>query len=261
MDLNLPDVAPSTWKSAPRRAGVNTEAWAARELYCVACNADRIDAHRVNQKVEDFHCPDCDARYQLKAQRGRYGRSASNSDYAAKLAAIRAGRAPNYTFLSYEAAKQAVTDLFVIPRHFMVESAVRPRAALLPPHPRAGWVGSTILLGDLPPDARVPIVVDSRPLAPREVRKAFARFAFLDAKPAEARGWMTDVLACVRRIGKPTFTLDEVYAFEDELAAKHPANRNVRAKIRQQLQVLREEGLVEFSSRGNYRLMSKANPN
>jgi hypothetical protein len=34
----------------------------------------------------------------------------------------------------------------------------------------------------------------------------------------------------------------------------HPGNQNVRPKIRQQLQYLRNRGFVDFVSRGNYRL-------
>ena len=37
--------------------------------------------------------------------------------------------------------------------------------------------------------------------------------------------------------------------------ALHPDNRHVRDKIRQQLQVLRDLGLVEFLGRGRYRCM------
>ena len=52
-----------------------------------------------------------------------------------------------------------------------------------------------------------------------------------------------------------TFTLDEVYAYEDELAHLHPGNRHVREKIRQQLQVLRDDlGLIKFLTPGHYRL-------
>jgi type II restriction enzyme len=46
-----------------------------------------------------------------------------------------------------------------------------------------------------------------------------------------------DILNCVNRIEAREFTLSEVYAFEDALSIAHPANNNVRAKIRQQLQV------------------------
>jgi len=50
------------------------------------------------------------------------------------------------------------------------------------------------------------------------------------------------------------FELVDVYAFEDRLSALYPENRHVRAKIRQQLQVLRDEGYVEFLGGGEYRL-------
>lgn len=66
------------------------------------------------------------------------------------------------------------------------------------------------------------------------------------------RGWVADVLGCVERLYS-SFTLENVYSFEKELAAKHPKNRFVRAKIRQQLQVLRDLGLLEFVSPRVYR--------
>jgi type II restriction enzyme len=34
---------------------------------------------------------------------------------------------------------------------------------------------------------------------------------------------------------------------------KHINNNNVEAKIRQQLQLLRDKGFIEFAERGNYR--------
>jgi type II restriction enzyme len=59
---------------------------------------------------------------------------------------------------------------------------------------------------------------------------------------------------CVEKIKNKEFSLDEVYAFEEVLKAKHPANNNVRAKIRQQLQYLRDKGVIEFLGRGRYRM-------
>jgi type II restriction enzyme len=51
------------------------------------------------------------------------------------------------------------------------------------------------------------------------------------------------------------FTLAGVYAHPAALAKLHPNNRHVRDKIRQQLQVLRDLGLLEFLGDGNYRLI------
>ena len=60
-------------------------------------------------------------------------------------------------------------------------------------------------------------------------------------------------MKAVKAIGRPEFTLDEVYAHEAALAALYPGNNNVRPKIRQQLQVLRDRGWLAFSGRGTYR--------
>jgi type II restriction enzyme len=39
--------------------------------------------------------------------------------------------------------------------------------------------------------------------------------------------------------------------------AKHPSNNNVKAKIRQQLQFLRDKGVLDFVGRGQYRMKLK----
>jgi type II restriction enzyme len=74
--------------------------------------------------------------------------------------------------------------------------------------------------------------------------------------PPSVRGWTLDVLAAVRRLAKPRFSLQELYELEPYLQGIHPHNRNVRPKIRQQLQVLRDLGLIKFTSPGNYAIRS-----
>ena len=68
----------------------------------------------------------------------------------------------------------------------------------------------------------------------------------------ESRGWAADVLQCVRRLGDRQFSLAEVYDFESELTRLHPGNRNIRPKIRQKLQVLRDKGIIRFLGNGLY---------
>lgn len=43
--------------------------------------------------------------------------------------------------------------------------------------------------------------------------------------------------------------------FEARLESLHPENRNVQAKIRQQLQVLRDNNILEFAGRGYYQIL------
>jgi len=65
--------------------------------------------------------------------------------------------------------------------------------------------------------------------------------------------WKKDVFKCLLEPDKDNFTLEEVYSCESRLSQLHPNNRNVRAKIRQQLQYLRDTGLVEFIRPGMYK--------
>jgi len=87
------------------------------------------------------------------------------------------------------------------------------------------------------------------------VRDAYRRLRPLEDLRAETRGWTLDVLQVVESLRKKEFALGDVYAHEDALSELHPDNRHVRDKIRQQLQVLRDLGRLEFLGRGRYRLM------
>lgn len=53
--------------------------------------------------------------------------------------------------------------------------------------------------------------------------------------------WINDIRAAIVNLPEQ-FKTCELYQFEVELAAKHPENHNVRAKIRQQVQKLRDAG-------------------
>ena len=77
-----------------------------------------------------------------------------------------------------------------------------------------------------------------------------------------AGGWtqwtddLVDVLIAMNLIEGSSFTLQQVYKFENLLEKLHPTNRHIKAKIRQQLQILRDFGVVEFEKvRGNYTLV------
>ena len=53
-------------------------------------------------------------------------------------------------------------------------------------------------------------------------------------------------------LGKKEFTLADIYNFTTILKEKHPDNNNIEAKIRQQLQVLRDKGYLKFEGKGKY---------
>lgn len=95
MDLSLDPAVAEGYSSKAQRSRVITEAWAAEQLYCLNCEVEHLEAQRSNKRVEDFLCPTCDRRIQLKASRGGHGRKISNSAYEPKLEAIRGNRAPD----------------------------------------------------------------------------------------------------------------------------------------------------------------------
>ncbi len=70
-------------------------------------------------------------------------------------------------------------------------------------------------------------------------------------------GWRLDVFKTVSNISENVFKLENVYIYKDELQKLHPDNRNIEAKIRQQLQELRDLGLIEFLMPGVYRKLWK----
>lgn len=78
---------------------------------------------------------------------------------------------------------------------------------------------------------------------------------FLRKSKGDLRGWLLDILKCVELLDKKEFSLDEIYTFEAFLKMKHPENNNIHAKIRQQLQILRDNGYIKFLSRGQYKLL------
>jgi hypothetical protein len=88
------------------------------------------------------------------------------------------------------------------------------------------------------------------------VLQEWQKTLFLRTECLEARGWLLDVMKCVESLGERDFTLDDVYAFERHLRDLYPGNQNVKSKIRQQLQFLRDRGFIDFVSRGSYRLRS-----
>jgi len=70
-------------------------------------------------------------------------------------------------------------------------------------------------------------------------------------------GWRLEVFTCVNTIPKQTFTLNEINKFANHLKKIYPDNQHITDKIRQQLQELRDLGLIEFLGSGKYKKLWK----
>ena len=102
--------------------------------------------------------------------------------------------------------------------------------------------------------SRIPIIAGSSPTEPAQVRARYDQLKPIREIKTAQRGWTLDVLNIVRRLGQAEFKNEDVYAFDRELEKLHPDNRHVRDKIRQQLQVLRDAGLLLHLGSGVWRL-------
>ena len=81
----------------------------------------------------------------------------------------------------------------------------------------------------------------------------------VDMAEASVTNWTHDVVDVLRTIGLEVgdeFNLQDVYRSIPLLKKLHPQNNHIEAKLRQQLQVLKDLGVVEFiNHNGEYRLL------
>lgn len=254
MDLVLDKSLAARYHSAAQRARVMTEGWFSSQMYCPRCGANYKVAHLPNNSpVADFVCPNCGSEYELKSKSGKWSHQINNGAYGTLVQRITSNTNPDWFFLSYSLEMLSVQQLVMIPRHFFTPSIVMRRKPLASTARRAGWVGSTISLDDVPLQGRIQIVRDGVEVDPLAVQSDLKKADALAVGKLDARGWLLDVLQCVNAIDDKEFVLADVYAYEELLSKKHPDNNNVRPKIRQQLQMLRDRGVIEFLGHGRYR--------
>ncbi|MGD9966717.1 MAG: DpnI domain-containing protein [Hyphomonadaceae bacterium] len=230
-----------------------SEGWVSRQLYCLNCGAERLERLPNNTPVGDFVCQSCSEQYELKSKAGRLAKSVPDGAYQTMLQRLNSQENPSLILLGYDRDRRRVSNLAVIPKHFFIPSLIQKRKPLADTARRAGWIGCNILVDRVPEAGRVIVVKDGVTLPREQVLETWRRTCFLRDERASARGWLIEVLKCVEDIGRAEFGLADVYAFESRLRILYPGNSHVREKMRQQLQVLRDAGFIEFLGRGRYR--------
>lgn len=175
-----------------------------------------------------------------------------NGAYETMIAKIRLKKNPNIFFLNYS-ENYSVKNFFVVPKHFFVPNLIQRRKPLGPSARRAGWVGCNICIGNLPPAARIFLIKDKAILNRNDITNQWKRNSFLENCKIENRTWLLEIISILERIPNIIFTLSEIYNFEDELKKKFPENHFIKEKMRQQLQVLRDKGVIDFLGKGIYK--------
>lgn len=232
---------------------VLSEAWVQENSYCPLCGNEPLKDFANNQPVADFYCQSCQEQYELKSKQAKFSKIIMDGAYDTMIERINGDDNPNFFFLTYS-KQYEVNNFLIIPKHFFTPEIIIKRKPLSSTARRAGWVGCNIDLSKVPESGKVFLVENQQIVQREKVIAGFNKTLFLRQQTLETKGWLLDVLKCVDKLPEK-FTLTEVYQFTEILANLHPNNNNVQAKIRQQLQLLRDKGLIEFVSRGNYRKM------
>lgn len=251
MNLNFDQRLAKNYRSPSQIIRVLSEAWVAHQSYCPNCSAEPLAEYANNQPVADFYCSNCNEQYELKSKRGKISNIINDGAYKTMIERINSDDNPSFFFLTYSKSL-SVNNFLIVPKQFFTPDIIIQRKPLSATARRAGWVGCNIDLRHVAESGKVFLVKDQHVIPRDHVTQQFQKTLFLREQSTISRGWTLDILQCIDRLGT-TFALNQVYAFADELKIKHPLNNHIPDKIRQQLQVLRDKGMIEFLSRGHYR--------
>ena len=252
MELLMYDEAVfDSYKSNSQRVRVLTERWMNSNMFCPACLNPRISKFPNNTPIADFFCQNCNQQYELKSQKNNFGKKINDGAYKSMIGSIVADLRPNFFLLNYD-LDYYVNNLFLVPSFFFTESLIEKRKPLEKGARRKGWVGCNILISKIPPEGLIRIIENKIEHSKQLVLSQWRKISFMKETPLPERGWAVNVLNAVHSIGKKKFTLQDIYYYEDEFSKSHPKNYNIKAKIRQQLQILRDKGILKFDQRGEY---------
>ena len=251
MNLNFNQSLAKNYKSPSQIIRVLSEDWVAKQSYCPNCNAEPLAEFTNGKPVADFYCGHCSEEYELKSKKARLSQIINDGAYDTMIERINSDNNPNFFFLTYSQAL-SVNNFLIIPKQFFKPDMIIKRKPLSVTAKRAGWVGCNIDLRKVPESGKVFLVKDQQVIPRDDVTEQFQKTLFLRQQSQQTRGWTLDVWQCIDKLDA-NFSLNQVYAFADLLKLKHPENNHIKDKIRQQLQVLRDKGIIEFTGRGHYR--------
>ncbi|MHB1869224.1 MAG: DpnI domain-containing protein [Nitrososphaerales archaeon] len=82
------------FKSNSQLMRVASEKWAAKNLSCPACSSALL-SYPNNMKVSDFHCEDCDEKFQLKSSKHGFSKYVLDGEYKTQIESISRGDYPS----------------------------------------------------------------------------------------------------------------------------------------------------------------------
>ena len=243
------------YSSRTQQVRLISEDWIARNAYCLKCDSDILSPTRANTRSRDFVCEKCSHGYELKSKRGIFSNKVLDGAFGAMMRTIRDGNTPTFLLLEYSAS-WSIQGLTAIHHSLITETSIEARKPLAASARRAGWIGCNIVLPAIAIQGRISILSGGAMRPKSAPREAFARLEHLSRLSSKNRSWAATILNMLHRLPQRSFSLADVYRFESELQCLYPDNHHVKPKIRQQLQVLRDAGLLQFLAKGRYEIVN-----
>lgn len=254
MSLNLYSPFADGYNSNSQKIRVLTENWVDKYIFCPSCGL-AVQNYENNKPVADFYCLKCNEDYELKSKKDTMGKKVVDGAFTTMIERLQSHSNPNFFFLNYDYHTYDVKNFVVIPKHFFTLEIIEKRKPLSETAKRSGWIGCNILLESIPQSGKIFYIKNKEWQSKDKIIEEWNRTSFLeDFSNLKAKGWLLDVLKCIELLKKKMFSLHDLYEFEGYLKSKHPENNNIQAKIRQQLQILRDKNYLQFEGRGKYRL-------
>lgn len=252
MNFSFDGSLANRYTSVSQKIRVMSEDWVQKNIYCPICGNPRLLKEKANKPVSDFKCEVCGETFELKSKCGHLGKKIADGAYETMMKRITSSTNPNLFIMQYSEDLQVINLLF-IPKFFFTPGIIEKRKPLSNTAKRAGWVGCNIEYYDIPEQGRIPIITSQHLNNSCDTIFAYDRIKEIKTNSIYARGWLLDVLNCVNKISESTFTIEQMYSFEEYLKIRHPKNKHIKEKIRQQLQLLRDKNIIKFERKGVYK--------
>jgi len=252
MHLNLYSPLADSYNSNSQKIRILTEDWVEKYIFCPSCGV-AVKGYENNRPVADFYCSKCNEDYELKSKKDSMGKKIVDGAYSTMIERLQSNSNPNFFFLNYDKNTYDIKNFVVIPKHFFIPEIIEKRKPLSSIARRAGWVGCNILLDTIPESGKIFYVKNNALQSKDKIIEDWNKTIFLgQTNNIQSRGWILDIIKCIEKLNKQQFTLHDIYKFEKLLSIKYPENNNIQAKIRQQLQILRDKNFLRFEGRGKY---------
>lgn len=256
MNFNLDFNLANGYKNNSQRIRVMSEAWVSHNVFCPSCGNVHLSNLPNNMPVADFRCDHCGEIYELKSKNREIGKKIADGAYSTMIERITSSCNPDLFIMQYSKNFEVI-NLTLIPKFFFIPSIIEKRKPLSENARRAGWTGCNILFSQIPEQGKIEIIRNQKLQDVKFVVDKYAKVKELETNDIDCRGWLLDTLYYVNTIKNVDFTLQDMYSFTEEFKRRHVENNNIEAKIRQQLQILRDKGFIEFLGRGHYRKITK----